>query len=188
MPEPRYLDEVELTGARIVFRDVLHAAIVAAAGIAIVGYLLPANREIDPPGNAVDAARPFESHYAAGGGWTLLALAIVAVVWWRSRHRGYGQGYRLGFAAMGLPIVGLMPLASIVNRKLEHAYGYQVFWIGVAVTIALGGVALVCEPLFYMTERRRLERDVDPEFPSARVVASRRGPERQSMFPPTTEV
>ncbi|MCW5801179.1 MAG: hypothetical protein KIT31_02105 [Deltaproteobacteria bacterium] len=168
MSEPRYLDEIELTGARALAREVLHAAIVAAVLVAAAGYFLPANRAV----SADDV--PFTSHYAEGGGWALVAFAILVGAWWRTRRRDYGAGYKLGLAAVLLPLASILPLASLAARKLDHAYGYQVFSFGIAATVGLGLLAIVGEPLFYIGERRHLERDVDPTFPAARVVPRRR--------------
>jgi len=41
---------------------------------------------------------------------------------------------------------------------------------GVLGMFLLGLVTLVAEPVLYFGQRRQLERDVDPQFPTARVV------------------
>jgi hypothetical protein len=162
MPERRYLDELELTGVRAVVRELIHAGIVVSVVLATVGYFLPAQRG--------HPDLPFESYYDTGGSWLLFAIWLVALQWLRTRGRGYGSGYKLGVVAALVPGVGLLPLTGLLVTKLDHIYGHQVFWTGFAGIVGGGVLALIAEPILHIAERRHLERDVDPEFPTARVV------------------
>ena len=168
MPERRYLDEVDLTGARHVIRELIHVGIAVSVVVATVGFFLPAVRPYDFDFVHNDA--PFESYYASGGYWLLVTIWFVVLHWLRTRGRGYGVGYKLGLVATLLPVLGIVPLSSLMMRNLEHVAGHHVFWGGIAGIIGLGLLAIVGELVLHIAERRHIERDVDPEFPTARVV------------------
>jgi hypothetical protein len=159
----RRLADLALTGWRAVVRKLLFAAVPLAAAVALIGYLLPAHR--------LRGEHAFHSNFADGGPFPVLVLVFAGAIAVLLRRRGHGAGYMVGVIGAGGAIgaFGSVLLAHFLSR-VEYALGEPVFVLA-AIGLFFAGVALLlAEPIVYLTERRRLERDVDPQFPSARVV------------------
>jgi uncharacterized protein (TIGR03382 family) len=159
----RRLGELELTGARKVIRRVLFAGVAILAAIGAFGYLLPAHRLLE---SAVA-----HSNYADGGPATLVVFASAALCWLFARRRGYGTGYLFGLAAIFAAVLAVVPVFLVhLLRTVEHGPGEALFSLGVIGMFGLGIVIMIAEPILYLGQRRQLERDVDPHFPTARAL------------------
>jgi len=146
-----------------VIRTLLFVGIVAAAVIGAIGYGLPAHR--------IGSDEGFHSNYADGGPapfFTFAAAAACAAAMWRRR---WGAGLVVGFTAMVAAFFSLLPVLLVhMFSTVEHASGEDLYDLGVVGLIGLGLATIVAEPILYRGQRRQLERDVDPQFPSARAL------------------
>jgi len=138
---------------------------IAAALVAAVGYVLPAHR--------LNGDADFHSNFHDGGVLSLVILGAVAVIAYALRNLRLGSGMITGIVAAAGAFCALMPvvLAHLLS-SYEHGYGESMFVIGELV-LFFGGLALVAaEPLLYVLERGRIERDARPaELPRAAVVS-----------------
>ena len=144
-----------MTAHRAAFRRTLTWLIVLGAVVAAVGYLLPAHRVFDED--------RVHSNYADGGIVPLLIWALVAVIAVTCRKFRLGSGMATGAVAAGGAIAALMPvvLVHFLSRTEEH-YGEMVFALGELTLLGIGATLFVVEPILYVLERRRIERDARP--------------------------
>jgi len=163
MAQRRRLAEIQLTGARGVIRRLLLGAIAACAVVGAIGYVLPAHRLGD--------AGTYHTNYDDGGGASLIVFGVVFASWLAIRNRRHGAGYLAGVISSVGAILAVLPVLLVhLFSTVEHAIGEHLYASGVLGLFFLGLVTLVAEPVLYFGQRRQLERDVDPQFPSARVV------------------
>jgi hypothetical protein len=163
MTPRRKLSQLELTGGRAIFRAILRYGCVGAAALCALGYLLPAHR--------LSSDADFHSNFADGGPSPLLVTAGVAAINLWLRRARHGAGYVAGLGAMGGAIAAVVPVFLVhLFRNPELGVGDPIFGLGLFALLALGGLSLVAESALFLVERRHLECDVDPQFPSARVV------------------
>lgn len=161
----RRLRTLELTGARAVIRRVLFAGVPVLALIGGIGFVLPAHRVRDEP--------EFHSNYADGGPASLLVFAGLIAVWWFLRRKRHGAGYLIGVIATGGAVLSVLPIfLNHMFQKVETGPGEGLFGVGVLGLFGLGLVIALVEPILYLGQRRQLERDVDPQFPTARTIRS----------------
>jgi MFS family permease len=163
MTTRRRLRDVELVGTRKVIRQALFIATAALSAGGLISYLLPAHR--------LAGEDAFHSNCADGGPVpivTFLCMAAFALFALRRRH---GAGYLVGFGALG---TGLAALLAVFLTHLfvafERGVGEVFLPLAVFGLWLVGLLTLVAAPILYLGQRRQLERDVDPQFPAARVV------------------
>lgn len=160
----RQLSRLELVGARAVIRRIAFVLVALFAVLTAVAYLLPAHR--------LRYEQTFHSNFDDGGPGALIVLALVLAAWAVTRNRRYGAGYLLGLASVGGAIGALVPVfLEHLLASVSEGFGEYVFAIGILGMFFVGFGLLVLEPILYVGQRRQLERDVDPQFPIARVVS-----------------
>jgi hypothetical protein len=161
----RPLRTLELTGARAVIRRVLFAGAAVLAVVGAIGFVLPAHRLDDVAG--------FHSNYHDGGPESLVVFAAVIAGWWFLRRRGHGAGYLFGVVATAGAVLSVLPVFLVhMFRSVETGPGEGMFAVGVLGLFGTGVVIALAEPILYLGQRRQLERDVDPQFPTARTIRS----------------
>lgn len=162
MQERRRLARIELAGGRAGLRRVLSWGIVTLAAIGAFGYVLPAHR--------VDDARAFHSNFFDGGPMPLFVFAAIALAAYALRRGRLGAGIATGVIATGGAVLALMPVfLKHFLAHVEHAYGEDLFAVGILGLFFGGAATAIIEPILYVTQRRALERE-DPQFPVARLV------------------
>ncbi len=138
---------------------------IAAALVAAVGYVLPAHR--------LQGEADFHSNFHDGGVISLFILGAVAVIAYALRNLRLGSGMITGVIGAAGAFFALMPviLAHFLS-SYDEGVGQGIFIIGELALFFSGLVMLVGEPVLYVLERRRIERDSRPaELPVAAVVS-----------------
>ena len=160
----RRLSQIQLTGVRAALRSVAFGLVAVTAAVAALGYVLPAHRLRDEA--------TFHSNLADGGPASLVVLGVVIGVWLVLRARPHGAGYVLGVVAAGGAVGAVIPVfLTHLFSTVTSGVGEALFAIGVVGLFGVGAGLLVLEPILYLGQRRQLERDVDPQFPTARIVS-----------------
>lgn len=161
--ERRPLSEIELTGVRRVIRRLLFGCIALGAMGGAIGYMLPAHKVHDST---------FHSNYDDGGLFSLVVFGVVLAACLFTFRRGHWAGYVMGLVSSVGAIAAFAPvLLSHLLSRVTYDYGEAVFSISVLALFALGPITIVAEPILFLGQRHQLERDVDPQFPTARVVS-----------------
>jgi hypothetical protein len=164
MTRMRLLD-VRLVGAAALFRSFMFWCLAALAAIGALGYVMPAHR--------VRGDIEFHSNYADGGPFSLLVFALVIGVALALRRHRFGAGMIAGATASVGAVLALGPVFLVhFLSTVEDGPGEVLFAMGVLGCFFGGAIALVAEPILYVVERRRLEREAaPPSLPVARIVA-----------------
>jgi len=169
VPRPT-LRSIALTGSRASLHRSAFVAIVVAALVAFVGYLLPAHREAYVPHNghwfdlaAQDGETVFHSNFADGGPFSLFVLAGIAAVVFSLRSKRFGGGMVAGFLAAAGGILSATPvmLAHLFTR-VETTYGDHIFALGELALFFVGTALFFAEPILYVVERKRIENASKP--------------------------
>ena len=159
------LRTIDLTSHRAAFRRTATYVMIAAALVAAVGYVLPAHR--------LENYADFHSNLHDGSVISLFVLGAVAVIAYALRNLRLGSGMITGIAGAAGAIGALLPVFLVhLFSHYDVGYGDNMFWLGELVLFFTGLTLLVAEPLLYVFERRRIERDARPaELPMAAVVS-----------------
>lgn len=137
----------------------------AAAVVAGVGYVLPAHR--------LRYEKTFHSNFADGGIISLVVLAAVIVAAFALRKRRLGAGVITGVIGVAGVFGSIVPvvLAHFLSR-VEEGYGEMVFALGEITLLFTSAALVVIEPILYVLERRRIERESRPAtLPVATIVS-----------------
>ncbi len=174
------LRSIQLTGPRATIRRVAQLTIAGAAVMAAIGYVLPAHRLVYVPSSGAYfdlAAQPGESTFHSllsdGSGLSILALlAAAAFVAGLTRLRRLGTGMVAGVLGTGAAILAVMPTILVhLFSRYESAIGDHLFGLGVMAMFFVGIALFIAEPVLFILERRRIERESRPApLPIATVV------------------
>jgi hypothetical protein len=156
----------DLTSHRASFRRTLSFAMIGAAIVAAIGYVLPAHR--------LEGDTAFHSNFDDGGVLSILILAAVAAIVFALRKLRFGSGMISGVVSAGGALAAIVPvvLAHLFSSS-EDGYGETVFAVGVLALFFTGLVSLFAEPLLYVLERRSKERALRPAPLPIATIASR---------------
>lgn len=145
------LSQIELTGWRLGIRQ---AAMVTLAMAALITGM----------------AAPLAVRDAPLG--LLVAPAALALAWagMKGIDRRYPRGILLGLLGLLGSPVALVLLVITLCCHGGRSDALPVALIGALTLCPLGLLLAVIEPVVHRLERGRLRRDVDPVFPTARVV------------------
>ena len=163
MQERTRLRDTTLSESRALINQLLFWAIAVLPIIGALGYVLPAHR--------VNDEAHFHSNYADGGVAPLIAFAAVSLIALALRRRRLGARMVTGVVAMGGAFLALLPVILVhMFSRVENGPGEGLFAVGILGVFFMGLAALIAEPVLYILERRKLERDAEPQIPHARVV------------------
>jgi ABC-type spermidine/putrescine transport system permease subunit II len=155
----------DLTSRRASVRQALTYVMLSAALVAAVGYVLPAHR--------LDGDAGFHSNFADGGVLPVILLGFAAAVVFALRKLRFGAGMISGIVSGAAAFFSVVPVILIhMFDSYEEGYGEALFAVGVLALFASGVLSLVVEPVLYVLERRRIERDARPAALPVATIAS----------------
>jgi hypothetical protein len=162
-----------LTGERRALRWFLVTSIGVCSAIAFVLLAIERHR-IDRRGWDSSAPvdwGPWHSFVVETAFLPLIACALTAAAAWWSR-RGYPRGFVTALLAIATGFGNLMLFIAIHLFDDIDSNGAMSLGMLVQLPIGFAGlVLLIAEPLCPFLERRRIEEEEKPVFPTARLVA-----------------
>jgi hypothetical protein len=157
----RRLRDIELGGWRWTAHMVSMLAIVVAAATVTISYFYGLH--------ALDGVD--HSGYSDGGLLPPLFTALVSFgALWSAPSRHLGGGLAVGFGGVIGSLVAIVSVGfahGVLSDEVETGTA-TVFYIAALGLLALGIVAVVMHPILFITMRRKLAREQDPIFPTAR--------------------
>jgi len=173
MQPRRRLCDVTLTGWRRHLRRACNAGIAGLAALAFVLLVFERHRRDQRYWDTSDPHDwgPWHSFVAETAFLPLIGLGLtVAAAWWA--RRSFPRAIVPGLLAAATSF-GTFALFVVVHLfdEVDANGAMDIALILQAPLFFLGLVQTVAEPVLPILERRRLERDEDPVFPTARLVA-----------------
>jgi hypothetical protein len=162
----RRLRDVTLTGGRRLLRGFLHVTIRAACALSFLFFAFERHR-IDVDGDW----GPWHSYVDETAFLPLIACALTAAAAWWSRRR-YPRGFVTALLAMATGFGNFVLFLAIHLFDNMDSNGAMSLVLLLQVPVFFAGLGLlIAEPTLPVLERRRLEEEEDPVFPTARLVA-----------------
>ena len=169
----RRLRDVTLTGGKRLARGFLHVTIGAACALSFLFFAIERHR-VDHRGWDGDAPvdwGPWHSFVVEAAFLPLIACALTAAAAWWSRRR-YPRGFVTALLAIATGFGNFILFLAIHLFDDMDSNGAMSLALLLQVPVFFGGLALlIAEPMLPVLERRRLEEEEDPVFPTARLVA-----------------